>query len=600
MINGVEMIYDYCDPIANYTYSYIGKDGECYVYCKTCKKFEKMNVLVSFDIRKNCSNKLYFENYCNDLAFKEQDNGIILRKGVRFYTYERFLKAINRKYGFLNNYYYYKRNRDKGTLFREPIAYICPECRTSYPKHKILYFESRQKDPKEFCHGVQIFKETINDKVYIKAVLLFLEFGIWNNAIILNRFRKKVTLNITTGHTYAIKKRYIDGSNRKVKEASIKNITYSDEYSSAGFFDINRSFIEDATIALYKAVYNEKEKMLNHKPDGYPKEIPLEVKPYRILSYVSALNRFPNIHYNIYSTIIKTQRDDYATIMNKNMYKVKMNADDWTTEAIKAHKMQPTKFNKRLVRSGAHPDVIKNITNIFKEPNNIKKLINSEFNNLRKYHLKSDFIMDSIALCGETATVNKIISAPYFSYLVDTINMYHTAKEILGSYNITGTIKEIHDNLSRDYEKLKKENLIIRYEDKVKSLEYSDDEYDLVFAKDTHELIDVGSYMRICVGSYGNRAAQKDCNIMILRNKENIPIVCIELSSDYKTIYQAKFFANGRMPQKEFDFVHQWVKNNKIKIATSDLDFPLKENKKENTATPVDLEDLYTVEAIAF
>lgn len=599
MINGVEMLYDYIESTDEYTYSYIKDYEEHLVYCPHCKKFEKMDVLAYFNISNNRNANFYFENHVNDEEFLGNHGDVIYKEGVRFYSHDRYMKSYrHNRYSYGYNYDFKpkmsaraRRRKPKRQLYRNIKSFICPECHTIIPRHKVLYFESRQPSPAQFCNGVQIFRETGKNGTYIKATLLFIEYGVWNNQLITRRLRKKKTFNVNTGHTYSIRDLYISGSKKNAKGPAIKNVTYNDNYETQSFFEVRRGFTKQAVRALYEAVYKEKVALLGHKPDGYPEVMPDEINRSASASliYVSGLNRFPNIPHNVYASIIKVKTDEYASVMNKDMYKVKMNADDWVTEALKAHKMKPTKFLKRLVRSGAHPHVLKAITAYIKEPNNVTKLVNSGMH-FREEHFKSDFMRDTLKLCGETAAVNKICATPYMSYLVDTITMYNVAKRVLGHYDITGTVREIHDNLSKDYHKLSRENITLEYDKKVMKLQRITDEYDLVFAKDTHELIDVGTYMRICVGSYGNRAVEKQCNIMLLKDKTGNPLVCIELSGDYKRIIQAKFYGNDRLPQKEFDFVTQWVKDNKFVISTTDLESPKKPKVRKNNNIPVPVE----------
>ena len=50
----------------------------------------------------------------------------------------------------------------------------------------------------------------------------------------------------------------------------------------------------------------------------------------------------------------------------------------------------------------------------------------------------------------------------------------------------------------------------------------------------------------------------------IVRDSKEKPIVCIELSKDYKCIIQAKAKFNGRLPKNLYSFVKKWCKTNNI------------------------------------
>ena len=49
--------------------------------------------------------------------------------------------------------------------------------------------------------------------------------------------------------------------------------------------------------------------------------------------------------------------------------------------------------------------------------------------------------------------------------------------------------------------------------------------------KSTVELVEIGTLMNICVGSYGERAAAKKCFI-VAGYKDGVPVTCIELNRD--------------------------------------------------------------------
>lgn len=573
MTNNVEVIYEYKENPYDYTFSYTAKDGTRYVYCSTCKKFERMDAVVAFDESTRPNYSFRFEYYRNDRI----DTHEVFKRTFRYYTHKR----LNEVYDHGDNRSYLKNKKTYADrLYKEVHCFICPTCGSKYARNKVLYFETKQQHDMCYRYGVQVLKEPGKNGMMVKLIVLYIEYGVWNDHLIIKRFREKITFNADTGYTYMLKKKYFT-INRVPKGAPMKNISYMNEMTLSSLLHSEKPEYEDAYHALYNALYAEKERVLGHKPDGYDKELSVNDLANRRIHYLSLLNRFPNIPFHMSARFI-TEVEAYGCfISNKKVRKVNMREDDWAKTFAEAYQLEPTKFVKRLIRSGKHPQYIKAIKTAFNEPNNVAKLVNSAYSDMTQDVFESDFIKDTIALCGETGAANKLINdARNIHYLRDTINMYKRAKEVLGKYDIRGTIMEVHDKLSADYRKLQNANVAIKHEEKAYALECFNDKYDLTFAKDTHELIDIGATMHICVGSYGDSALSKRCNIMVVRNKKGHPLVCIELSGDYKNIKQAKYFGNGRLPKEEYNFVMNWAKEHKFKTDIYDLAGPANAPKR--------------------
>ena len=101
-------------------------------------------------------------------------------------------------------------------------------------------------------------------------------------------------------------------------------------------------------------------------------------------------------------------------------------------------------------------------------------------------------------------------------------------------------------------------------------LEMSDGEFAITLAKDTHELINVGAAMDICVGSYASEAIDRRCTILVLRCLENYSTVgCIELRDT--VVVQAKGVNNKLLRNRDRKFVINWLVNKGLSIGTDDL-----------------------------
>jgi len=572
-MDNVEMIYENSDKYSEFTYSYLNKKtGEYFIYCHHCKKFEKMGALINqrkFKENKKAINRSFSSlrliSYYNDILIDEKyeqkhKNVILLEERLKYYTSEKIAE-----FTFDTNF-----SIPSFIILKRKIKYyVCEKCNSKYEFEKIFYFNINQNKPHDYLYGVKIFKEEGKNGPLIKIINLHLEYGIWNNTIITNRYREKLTLNVETGMSYLIGKKRIDGTKKNYRTMPIRNITYHEDYRTQVIFNNSRHFHEEAFKALFKAVYNEKTKRLGHEPDGY-RNIDLDrININDRTDCIIRMNRFPNVPHNAINDLLKIV-DGYIISTNKKMYKLKDDKVNWVDCIIKIYELKNTNFVKRLLRKGHNPNYIQLYMSYIKEPNNVLKILESNFV-WSKTIFTSDLFADMIEKYGETITVNKMIQTKQYYILSDTVNMYNQIKRALGSYPLIGTIRELHDNLSKDIAKIDNPNYEFSYTKDEKQLEDHNEDYDLVFAKTAHELIDVGSEMRICVGSYGKKAFKKRCNIIVLRNKKEKPIVCIELSGDCKSIVQAKYFANNILPKKEFDYINSWLEKHKLTIATKDL-----------------------------
>lgn len=193
---------------------------------------------------------------------------------------------------------------------------------------------------------------------------------------------------------------------------------------------------------------------------------------------------------------------------------------------------------------------------------------------------------------SEKKIVNQLLkyqdSNRFYSYmLTDTITMYKSILTKIPEYKIDlkdKDIQEIHDILSSDLRKVKTKNKRIA-RDKilyplVKDWKFKNITYRL--AKDTHELIQVGSLMNICVGSYGTNAVKKKCYILIGYDENDNPVTCIELrknENDNFKIYQVKKKHNKLSNYDEAYYISEKCVENGINWRTGDLTSILEQNE---------------------
>lgn len=89
--------------------------------------------------------------------------------------------------------------------------------------------------------------------------------------------------------------------------------------------------------------------------------------------------------------------------------------------------------------------------------------------------------------------------------------------------------------------------------------------------KDTHELADVGREMNICVGSYAQRCLDKSLGIVVAYNKDNLPVLCIELDKQFKTVVQAKEKHNRRPAGETLGNLLTWITEKDLRVDTRDI-----------------------------
>lgn len=154
-------------------------------------------------------------------------------------------------------------------------------------------------------------------------------------------------------------------------------------------------------------------------------------------------------------------------------------------------------------------------------------------------------------------------------WFADAALGYHT---LSNEYNmeippLRGNIRELHDKLSLMVLETKHKNHIINYTEEEKALQGNYKGYIFSLAKDTHELLFTGEEMRICVGSYGERARCKMCTIITMKHGDRFA-ACIELqkngSHGFKMVQlKAKF--NGVV--QEMAPIVQWAEKNNILVS---------------------------------
>lgn len=172
----------------------------------------------------------------------------------------------------------------------------------------------------------------------------------------------------------------------------------------------------------------------------------------------------------------------------------------------------------------------------------------------------------------ETSAVRRIMnlstakcSMP-MSFFGDIVRMLQRIKE--HNIDIRPFIKfnnfmEVHDKVVEAYNLVRFENRKIHITEKEKSLNETLGDYTFTVCDETDQLTNIGSEMHICVGSYGDRAVEKDC--LIVKGELNGSLfTCIEVRNN--ALIQVKGYCNKRLSDEDQEVVKAWAKQKKIEF----------------------------------
>lgn len=144
-------------------------------------------------------------------------------------------------------------------------------------------------------------------------------------------------------------------------------------------------------------------------------------------------------------------------------------------------------------------------------------------------------------------------------------------------------IVQLHDLCSNLYRKLRNENKTIPKEEALKAIfdknYIFNNEITYSLAKNTHELINVGAFMNICVGGYDYRVMNKESFIVIGYDNEHNPVTCIEINQVEEGLYlqykvnqvKKKYNQCASHEEQKFLIEEVFVKNNIIATENFDL-----------------------------
>lgn len=172
---------------------------------------------------------------------------------------------------------------------------------------------------------------------------------------------------------------------------------------------------------------------------------------------------------------------------------------------------------------------------------------------------------------NERRVITLLSNYSELDFLEDTIRMYKTLfeEDILIDDILPKKpkkIRELHDIFMRECSKIKIPNNSLRQD----SLFHLDNiqvgDCKIFVPKKTHDLIEVGNSLHICVGNgyYAKEVIKKNFNIIILL-KDNRPYACIQFTKNH--IVQAKKFRNSNLESNTEEILKEVLFNKEKNVA---------------------------------
>jgi len=457
---------------------------------------------------------------------------------------------------------------------------LCPQCLKISKDKEII--DASGKDITHIYNHLSYFDNGDTVRAYIFSK----EISFFSKKLQQKHIKTMVVFNIKTGQTYFFEPRYENTSKRWKHYGGprLKNISISSYAGLLLSFKLNENDPKvQGLMDLLHAKLQEKFPYPVKSLQAYGQEHNAK-KPYgeKNLSLAIMANyvRLPHLNSYDFNQFIEDNRFMYED--KKFAYilrKARPDTSNPVGDLVKAFKGPDAKSIRKLVMQDLNYLSKLYMFQDFKDVNNVRRLL-EKTNEWQKGYQGYDeklplFIKAMLKKAPETVVANKILKLHTIYFLTDTARMYFDIKEINDEYDfdISRSLKDLHDIFSMDYNKLQHPNLPLEYSKQELRIECDIDGYEFRLAKETHELITVGAKMDICVGSYGNRAHRKDLAICVAY-KDNEPVVCFELSRHLDRVLQAKLHGNQRPKDEMYDLCMEFINRNEMKIDTWDLQKP--------------------------
>ena len=512
-------------------------------------------------------------------------------------------------------------------------AFRCPHCdeiiygkkkglpywvaeKNAYSRKKVDEF---MKDKKTF--PVISISHPTEDKIYeaithdeeagkITMYTAYNDYRIVPNTLVTTIYYCKVILNYKKHTAYLILDKQAKNGKLLKSSAAIRVLTNVTGYYQNNFYmtSINSKFSRELTDRFAKMYFEviklpiseHFSKYESMKKENVVGDMVLMNNNQDLISKLIAINRYPNIalkydsyrnEYEMIDTDDSIYHQSFLNIMPKEI----CDYQEWVRSVIKKHGLPSSKYfwtkymtnpiylnnvfylrkcgfengdvMRRLLEDGTF---IKNTTEIDYYTKKLMKETQNVSVQIVKRMLKEK---------PETAVANKLMSQNKRRYgkseFKDMIHMYtkvkNQDKSLLNSVNWGGTISEIHDDLSLIVTKIQYANRIIKYKKEDLAFEKTIGGCEFKLAVDTNELVKIGQELRICVGSYRERALNRFSIILSVKKDEKY-VGCIELDNAYNLV-QVKGRCNSWLYGEIGEATKKWTANTPVRSKDNCYDY---------------------------
>lgn len=430
---------------------------------------------------------------------------------------------------------------------------ICPKCGSTEVEFNSYHNHSK-------LVGTYLF----NNEHNIKYTSMYNEFLKLRNGEVHTRHYKDMTIfDKKTGRIYSINNVHVGGSGVFAnKKSKIMNSTYDNVIPEELAAAIQDYYMEQDP-EEYTYTFNDLTKLINEQ-DSKKCFVPIAyIKRYLAIKNTAlALFLYDMTHYD--KTIVRELKGKsekeilmYLKVAHKDItqyFSKRDSSSDIFMYCLSFRYMNKSYIKQMLIHKEYEGYFLTQVPKLKRE----------------------NFIHQYAKHNGEKRLFNQLNKVEQ-SCLIDSISMYRQIKQINRSYelNFNNSIETIHDILSKGFSTASTPNKKIAENKELKAIfkDFVHNGISYRLAKTTHELIDVGNAMNICVGSYGERALKKQCYIVIGYDTNNNPVTCIEINKYNNTFHisQAKKKHNQRPDIEERQAIVQLCNDNNITVSSCDL-----------------------------
>lgn len=476
-------------------------------------------------------------------------------------------------------------NKNDINLFYSFHGLECSECKKIHKEENLKMYRHKDLNSNYGLKSIDIFDN--EDKVVISVVYKRLKCFLDQYRI--DYISEKIVMNLKTGMSYRLPSYNLK---TKKKEDHIRAI--STDYIAG--FCTNRIYISIEQLKQLINIMEEYYKKNNIKHIPYKDFTETINSNLTYKGEYILINLLDVLHYNQNPTMNKnsfTFVERFRSSIKKTNRMKKIRNYDTILNILFDYNEIKNKYHKSyIINNHLHVFTINNlkkeivdIDNTVYDNNNKIKYFKSNVVNI-KYILNSQFYKDLLTKYTENNITNaivKICKEKGSTYVYDIAFAYAKLKAAMPEYEIPGKrlrLVDIHDKITSDARKLNSVNKKYIYEDKIHEI-YNKKINGIEFklATQRYDLIDIGSSMNICVGSY-NCSVEDGLLIIVSMIEKGKYVGCLEISQ-INSLNQAKACRNKKLDNKYQEAVASYCKDAKIFINTNDMD-PVYNNSNNN------------------